>query len=329
MEDLRENPLVIETTRERDRISAFIGTSLKSLKRDGAVVGLSGGIDSAVAVALCVESLGQDKVIGLLLPERESNPMSLEYAQKHAARLGIRYECIDITPVLEKIGTYIKRDEVIRSMFPSYRPDDKIKLSLPADLLARDALNIYSLSIIRGEDLVFRSRLTKEQLGSIVAATNTKQRTRMLHLYYWAEKHNYIVCGTTNRSELVQGFFVKYGDGGVDIEPLAHLYKTQVYQLAAALDVPQEIILRPPSPDTFSKAVSDEEFYFRMPYDRLDPLLWAWERKLTPAEAGKILGLSEDQVIRVFRDFAAKYRSAQHLLMIPPALDILPSGGLP
>jgi NAD+ synthase len=329
MEDHRETLLRIDTIRERDRIGAFISASLRSFKCDGAVVGLSGGIDSAVAVALCVEALGKDKVIGLILPEKESNPVSVEYAKRHADRLGIRHECVDITPVLEEFGTYAKRDQVVRSIYRDFRPDDKMKLSLPPDLLEKDAFNIFSLSIMRGDDLIFRSRLSKAQLNSIVAATNTKQRTRMLHLYYCAEKHNYVVCGTTNRTELIQGFFVKYGDGGVDIEPIAHLYKTQVYQLASALNIPSEIIQRPPSADTFSKAVSDEEFYFRMPYDRLDPLLWAWERKMTSAEAGEMLGLSEEQVKRVFRDFAAKYRAAMHLLMVPPTLDVTLNKDLP
>jgi NAD+ synthase len=313
--------LSIDVPSERERICAFINASLRSFRREGAVVGLSGGIDSAVAAALCVEALGRDKVIGLIMPEKESNPVSAEYAQRHADRLGIRHEYIDITPVLEQFGTYAKRDEVIRSIYKEFLPDDKMKLSLPPDLLEKDALNIFSLSIVRGDDLVFRSRLTKAQLNSIVAATNTKHRTRMIHLYHCAEKYSYIVCGTTNRTELIQGFFVKYGDGGVDIEPIAHLYKTQVYQLAAAMMISSEIIRRPPSADTFSKAVSDEEFYFRMPYDRLDPLLWAWERKLTSAETGEMLGLSEEQVKRAFRDFTVKHRAAKYRLTLPPILD--------
>lgn len=314
--------LDIDPNAERGRIGAFLRASLGSLRRDGAVVGLSGGIDSAVTVALCVEALGQGKVVGLILPERESDPASAELAQRHADKLGIRCERLDITPVLEALGAYMKRDEAVRSLYPEFRTDDKIKISLPPDLLGRDALNVYTLSIYRGSDLVFKSRLRKADLNAIVAATNTKQRTRMLYLYHRAEKNNYLVCGTTNRTELIQGFFVKYGDGGVDIEPIAHLFKTQVYELAAALAVPEEIIRRLPSADTFSQTVSDEEFYFRLPYDRLDPLLWAWERKIAPAETAAGLGLGEDQVKRAFRDFDSKSRAARHLLMMPPSLDV-------
>jgi len=321
MKDPRESLLSIEPKKECGRISEFIKEQAKSFRRDGAVVGLSGGVDSAVAAALCVKALGREHVFGLILPEKESSPLSLEYARRHAEGMGIPHEIVDITPVLERVGTYEKRDEAVRSVYQDLRPGDKIKLSLPPDILAKDALNIFSLSIVRGDELVFRCRLNKDQLNSIVAATNTKQRTRMLHLYYWADKLNSLVCGTTNRSELVQGFFVKYGDGGVDIEPIAHLYKMQVYQLAAELNVPLEIIERAPSPDTFSWETSDEEFFFRMPYEKLDPLLWAWEKNLKPAEAGELLGLSEDQVRRAFRDFEAKHRAARHLLSQPPMLD--------
>jgi NAD+ synthase len=143
----------------------------------------------------------------------------------------------------------------------------------------------------------------------------------MVHLYYQSEKANAILCGTTNRSEDVQGFFVQYGDAGVDIEPLAHLYKTQVYQLAAYLGVIQEIIDRAPSPDTYSFVVSDEEFYLRIPYYILDPLLYAWERKISGAEVAEAMELTEDQVKRAYRDFSSKYNATKHLRRLPPTLN--------
>jgi NAD+ synthase len=141
----------------------------------------------------------------------------------------------------------------------------------------------------------------------------------MTHLYYFAEKMNYLVCGTTNKSENIQGFFVKYGDGGVDIEPIAHLYKTQVYQLAEHLGVIPEIIGRDPSPDTYSFPVSDEEFYFRMPYDKLDMLLYAWENKVPLADIVRVMGLKEDQIQRAFRDFTAKFSATEHLRGLAPS----------
>ncbi len=318
--EFHKDILKIDCGREADRISDFIRSQAAAMKREGAVVGLSGGIDSALASELCVRALGRDRVLGLILPERESNPVSCEYALKHAAKLGIRTEVVDITSALEGFGTYEKRDGVVRQVFPDYRPEQSIKLSLPPDLLARDAFNVFSLTVDDGRGGVHSARLNKELLNGIVAATDTKQRTRMMHLYYHAERMNRLVCGTTNKTEAIQGFFVKYGDGGVDIEPIAHLFKTQVYQLSGHLGVIREIMDRTPSPDTFSIPVSDEEFYFRIPYDKLDLLLYAWERKLPFRDVGAVMGLTEEQVKRAFRDFAAKHSATEHLRRLPPTL---------
>jgi NAD+ synthase len=269
---------------------------------------------------LCVRALGEDKVFGLILPERESNLVSKVFATKQAQKLGIQADTIDITPTLEVFGTYKKRDEFVKKAFPEYDSSYRIKIALPADLLSKDAFNFFTLTIDDGKGNQKSARLKKEVLNGIVAATDTKQRTRMMHLYYYAEKMNYLVCGTTNRSETVQGFFVKHGDGGVDIEPIAHLYKTQVYQLAEYLCVVKEIIDRPPSPDTFSFEVSDEEFYFRIPFNKLDYLLYAWEYEVPVESVCEVMELTEDQVNRAFRDFSAKAKATEHLRMLPPSL---------
>jgi NAD+ synthase len=312
--------LSLDSEREIDRICGFIKEHIDSMKRDGIVIGLSGGIDSALAAALCVRAIGAENTFGLILPEKESNPVSASYAQKHADTLGITTETIDITPTLEAFGTYEKRDEIIKTIFPEYDNSYKLKITLPPDLLAKDAFNFFTLTIEDSNGNVHSTRLKKDALNGIVAATDSKQRTRMMHLYYHAELKNYLVCGTTNRSEVIQGFFVKYGDGGVDIEPLAHLFKTQVYQLARHLGVIEEIIQRTPSPDTFSYQVSDEEFYFRIPYETLDLLLYAWAQKNPVSEVCTAMGLQEEQVHRAFRDFTAKYNATQHLRKLPPAL---------
>jgi NAD+ synthase len=305
---------------EVERICSFIKQQTTSLKRDGIVLGLSGGIDSALSASLCVKALGKDSVLGLILPEKESNPISAEYAKRHAEKLGIAIREIDITPVLESFGTYEKRDSFIKKLFPEYNIDCKIKITLPGDLLSRDSYNFFTLNIKSRNGDVKSCRLNKATLNGIVAATDTKQRMRMMQLYYYGEMNNYFVCGTTNRSELVQGYFVKYGDGGVDIEPIAHLYKTQVYQISRYLGVAKEILDRVPSPDTFSFQVSDEEFYYRMPYDILDPLLYAWENEVGISEVCEALNLEEQQVARAFRDFAAKYNATKHLRQSPPNL---------
>jgi NAD+ synthase len=113
---------------------------------------------------------------------------------------------------------------------------------------------------------------------------------------------NYIVCGTTNKTELIEGLFVKYGDGGVDIEPLSHLYKAQVYQLSEYLEIIPEIIKRTPSPDTWSFEVSDEEFYFRIPYNILYLLLFSWEYNVPTERVCEIMDLTAEQV-KAMRDF--------------------------
>lgn len=312
--------LSIDPRQETIRIAEFIRQQVLHLRREGAVIGLSGGIDSALCAELCVRALGKDRVFGLILPEKESSPVSQDYASKQASKLGIHTGIVDIVPTLEGFGTYRRRDEVIKKIFPEYDSRYRIRITLPPDLLSRDMFNFFTLTIDDGQGNTKSARLKKDQLNGIIAATNTKQRTRMMNLYYYAEKMNYLVCGTTNRSETIQGFFVKYGDGGVDIEPIAHLYKIQVYRLAEHLEVIEEIRHRTPSPDTFSLAVSDEEFYFRIPFDKLDLLLYAWENRAPVQEVCDALDLKEDQVNRAFRDFKAKHAATEHLRNLPPSL---------
>lgn len=312
--------LKIDCNKEVTRISNFIQKQTHSMKREGAVIGISGGIDSSLCAELCVQALGKEKVMGLVLPERESNPVSEDYALKQAQKLGIETVTIDISSILDTFGTYRKRDEAIKEVFPEYDSHYKFKITLPPDLLSRDAFNFYTLTVDDGRGNVKSTRLKKTMLNAIISATNTKQRTRMTNLYYFAEKMNYLVCGTTNKSEVIQGFFVKYGDGGVDIELIAHLYKTQVYQLAEHIGVIEGIRRRSPSPDTFSFPVSDEEFFYRIPYHELDLLLFAWENRIPISKVCEVMELTEDQAMRAFRDFTAKHKATVHLRKLPPSI---------
>lgn len=313
--------LEIDASRETGRIGEFIREmTFKNFKRKGAVIGLSGGIDSAVIAELSGLALGRERVLGLLLPEKESDPLSLSYGLKQAAKMGIDLIKVEITENLEALGVYEKRNAVIKNIFPEFDDSFKFQVTLPQNLLEKDRLNYHSITIEDGSGRRQTKRLSGKEWMEISACQNIKQRVRMIQLYHYAEKNNYLVAGTTNKTEAAQGFYVKFGDGGVDIEPIAHLYKTQVYQLARHLGVREEIINRPPSPDTYSLPVSDKEFYFCLDYEILDLLLYAYLNKIPTEQITNILGLNQDQVARVCKDFEAKERATWHLRQMPPTL---------
>lgn len=306
---------------EMQRIGSFICEMTRvKFKRGGVVIGLSGGIDSAVVAELCVRALGKEHVLGLLLPEKESSLMSLEYGKKQAQKMGIDFIEINITPFLESLNVYQERNKVIKEIFSEFQNTFRFQVTLPQDILEKDRINYHILTIEDEEGNRKSKRLSAKEWLRISACQNIKQRIRMIMLYHYAEKNNYLVAGTTNKTEAVQGFYVKFGDGGVDIEPIAHLYKTQVYQLARHLGVIEEIINRTPSPDTYSLPVSDKEFYFCLDYELLDLLLYAYLNRIPAEHVMESLKLSKEQVERVFRDFEAKERATWHLRQMPPSL---------
>ncbi|MGA1796140.1 MAG: NAD(+) synthase [bacterium] len=314
--------LDIDPDFELRRITDFMReTVFKDLKRRGLVIGMSGGIDSALVAELCVHAAGRERVLGLILPERESNPVSAEYATKHAQKMGIETIRIDITGYLESLQLYEKRNAVITTIFPEFDESYKFHISLPQNLLETDRFNFHTITIMDGNGKTQHKRLSGGDWLKISACQNMKQRMRMIQLYYHAEKNNYLVAGTTNKAELLQGFYVKYGDGGVDIEPIAHLYKTQVFALAKHLGVIDEIIARPPSPDTYSLPVTDKEFYFCLDYELLDLFLYAYEHHIPVDQVSSVLDLKGEQVERVLRDFKAKEQATRHLRELPPGLE--------
>jgi NAD+ synthase len=313
--------LNINCQKEAERIQHFIKEQVfNRFKCRGAVIGLSGGIDSALVSALCVRALGRENCHGLILPEKESNPVSKAYALKHAEALGISTEIIEITRHLESLNVYQDRNTVIKKLFPEFTEGYTFQVTLPQNLLEKDRLNFHTITIKSPNNDIKSKRLSSSEWLAISSCQNIKLRVRMIHLYRYGEKHNYLVAGTTNKSEVMQGFFVKHGDGAVDIETIAHLYKTQVYQVARHLGVIDEIINRPPSPDTYSWPVTDEQFYFCMPYDLADRLLYAYENNISEKEVSEATKLSPDQIQRVFRDFRAKANSTWHLRQMPPTL---------
>jgi len=294
----------------------------KAYRRRGIVVGLSGGVDSAVMAAIAVRAVGKENVVGLILPEKESNPISREYANQYAESLGIEYREIDITPTVDSVGDYHWRDQYIKQLIPEYENGFRHNISLPTDLLERNAYNFYVLQVELPDGAVKKKRLSPEAFRTLTAFASIKIRSRMIHLYWESERRDLIVAGTTNRTELILGDFCKYGDGGTDTEALSSLYKDQVYQLTGYLGVSKDIVDRTPSPDTFSLPVSDEEFYFRIPFDKLDLLLFAWEHQVPSDQTAAVLELPEDAVLRAFKDFTAKNRATAHLRDMPATLNI-------
>jgi NAD+ synthase len=302
------------------RLAAFIrDATYAQYRRKGIVIGLSGGLDSSVAAALCVRALGPEKVIGMLLPERDSAPVSREYGRLLAGALGIPCLEVDLTPVLEAFGVYATRDAIVHKLIPGLPDPLQYRLVLPQDLLDRERLNVYSLEVRMPDGSVRSKRVPMQDYLEFIAANDIKQRVRMTRLYQEAERRHYIVCGTTNYTELIQGFYVKYGDGGVDIEPIARLYKTQVFALGRHLGVPQAILERTPSPDTYNLPVSDAEFYFCMPYEVLDCVIYGVEHAVPHAEIAGALGLAPEQVARAAKEIARRREATRMLGELPLA----------
>lgn len=307
--------LSLDAGRETTRIAdAMRDQVLRKLKRRGVVLGLSGGIDSSVSAALAVAALGEKRVLGVLMPERDSDPDSLRLGHLVADTLGIATVTEDIAPILKAGGCYTRRDDFIRRLVPEYGEGWGCKVALSGG-----AYNITRLVVESPTGERQEMRMPLDVYLGVVAATNMKQRTRKQLEYCHADRLNYAVLGTPNRLEYDQGFFVKNGDGAADIKPIAHLYKGQVYQLAAHLGLPEEIRSRPPTTDTWSLAQSQEEFYFSVPYPVMDLCLYGLENGIAAEEVAQRAGLTPEQVAHVWNDIKAK-RAATRYLHEPPLL---------
>lgn len=298
------------------------------LKRRGLVVGMSSGVDSSVCAALAVEAVGAKRVLGLFMPERESDPESLRIARDLAGSLGIESVTADIAPVLVGAGCYALRNDAIRRVVPEFEDDWGCKLALPPDRLEADRLNVTYLVVQPPGGEQRRVRLPAAEYRQVVAASNFKQRVRAMLEYYHADRMHYAVVGTPNRLEYDQGFFVKGGDGLADVKPIAHLYKSQVYQLADYLGVPAAVTSRPPTTDTFSLPQSQEEFYYSMPTRVLDVVLHARNEGRAAADVAEQIGFSAEQVERAFRDIDQKRMTTRYLHLGPQLVETVPLPGL-
>jgi len=298
---------------------------LTTLRRKGVVVGLSGGIDSSVVTSLAARAFGPERVLVLLMPERDSASESAALGRLLANKLGVPTILEELHEILAAAGCYRRQDEAIRSIFPEYRDGYRFKITLPS-ILDSNRLNVSELTIESPTGERKTSRMTASAYLQMIAATNFKQRFRKLMEYYHADRLNYVVAGTPNRLEYDQGFFVKQGDGAADVKPIAHLYKSQVYALAEYVGVPEEIRRRPPTTDTFSLPQTQEEFYYALPYDKMDLCLYAHNHGVSPVEVAPAVGLTPEQVERVFKDIDQKRRTTRYLharpLLVEPVSEI-------
>lgn len=307
--------LAIDPAAEIDRIVSGLRDQVRAMRKRGLVLGLSGGIDSSVCVALAVRAVGARNVLGLLMPESDSDPESLRLGRLVAGTFEVEAVVEDIQPSLQAMGCYDRRDGFIRELVPDYGPGWASKI-----VISNAMSGGYNISylVVQGPDgKQTKLRMSPAVYRGIVAATNMKQRTRKNIEYYHADRLNFAVIGTPNRLEYDQGFFVKNGDGAADVKPIAHLYKTQVYALAAHLGVPDEICRRPPTTDTYSLAQTQEEFYFSLPYGRMDLCLYGLNNDVPAADLAIAAELSEVELDRVKADILAKRQATRYLHLRP------------
>jgi NAD+ synthase len=317
--------LKIDPKAEVAKIVAALRSQLRSLRKWGLVLGLSGGIDSSVSLALAVEAVDKRNVQVLFMPERDSDHESLDLGRLVAGHYHVEGVLEDIGPTLDALGCYERRDAAIRTIVPDYGRDWACKVVIGQSGEGKG----YTMSslVVRAPDGVQSThRMPSEVYLAVVAATSMKQRTRKLLEYSHADRLNFAVLGTPNRLEYDQGFFVKNGDGAADVKPLAHLYKSQVYQLAEYLGVPEEIRRRPPTTDTYSLPQSQEEFYFALPYDLMDLCLYGLNNNIASTDVARATGLTEEQVLTVWRDIASKRKATRYLhtgpLLVDPVSEI-------
>ena len=310
--------LHIDPEQETTRICGVLRDTALAFKRRGFVLGVSGGIDSSVTLALCVKAVGAQRVLALQMPERHSDADTPRLSALAGDHFGVAKVLEDISPILQSAGCYARYDEAVRTIIPDYGHGWKSKIVMP-NMLYQKGYSLFSIVAQGPNGATIKKRLPLGAYLGILSANNFKQRVRKMLEYYHADRLNYLVAGTPNLLEYDQGFFVKLGDGAADVKPIAHLYKTQVYQMAEYLGVPEEIRKRPPTTDTYSLPQGQDEFFFSLPYAQLDLCLYAKNNGIAAEETAAQAGITTEQVLRVYADIERKRSSARYLHR-PPVL---------
>src|SRR5512133_3880727 len=307
-----------DITAETNRIIEKLRQEMTRISRHGAIVGISGGIDSSVCLALAVRAFEPENVLGIMLPEKDSSDDSAKFAQKLADTFKVKAITENITGALQGFQCYKRRDEAVKAVFAEYDPATyKMKIVVKTSGLFSNLPPVFSLVIIDEKGNEQSKRLPAAEFRQIEASSNFKQRCRMSMLYYHAERLHYAVIGTPNMHEVEQGFFVKYGDGGADIMPIAHLYKTQVYQLGKYMGIPEEIIGRTPTTDTYSAEQTQEEFFYQLPFAQMDLLWYGYENGYSAEEVAPVMEMTVEQVKSVYVNFERKRRTTEYLRRQP------------
>jgi NAD+ synthase len=316
--------LHLDVKKEVAKITGQLRFLLKNkLKRRGIVVGLSGGIDSSVTCALAVKALGPQRVFGLHMPERHSSEETLSLSRMVSEYFQIESVHEDISGILESLKFYGRYDNAVRNVIPKYGVGWKSKI-VTSDITENRGFTLFSVVAQAPDGELIKKRLPLKVYLEILAATNFKQRTRKMLEYYYADLLHYAVAGTPNRLEYDQGFFVKQGDGAADIKPIAHLYKTQIYQLAEYLGIPEIIRKRPATTDTYSLSQGQEEFYFFLPYEQMDLCLYAKNNGISTELVVGATGLTSEQVDYIFRDIDIKRSTTRYLHLQPLLIENVP-----
>ncbi len=256
-------------------IEEFIRESVDKYNKDGCILGISGGLDSALTAYIAVRSVGKENVMGLFMPERDTSKTTYTDARMLSKILGISFKEVDIKAIIRKMGVYGLQPPafyVPRGLQEKYVYNKNKKHSKENEPTF--------LRMLKGGD-------GDLDLQKHMAYLNTKQRIRMTYIYYYAELNNLLVLGSLNKSEYMTGFFVKHGDSATDVQPLIPFYKTQIRQLSKSMMVPDSIINKSPAPDLMP-GMSDEDI-LNISYDSLDVILagleWGIDHDAIASEA--------------------------------------------